>query len=94
MNDTSSLSHTTWNCKYHIVFAPKYRRKIFYQENKKEIGEILRRLCQLTLTRITHQGSHMIDLNVKKKNRRVKRLISLHIEKKKDKMNSREHQYS
>lgn len=38
--------------------------------------------------------SHMIDLNVKKKNRRVKRLISLHIEKKKDKMNSREHQYS
>ena len=55
---------------------------------------MLRRLCQLTLTRITHQGSHMIDLNVKKKNRRVKRLISLHIEKKKDKMNSREHQYS
>ena len=46
-------------------------------------AEILRRLCQLTLTRITHQGSHMIDLNVKKKNRRVKRLISLHIEKKK-----------
>lgn len=46
MNDTSSLSHTTWNCKYHIVFAPKYRRKIFYQENKKEIGEILRRLCE------------------------------------------------
>lgn len=57
-------------------------------------AEILRRICQLTLTRITHQGSHMIDLNVKKKNRRVKRLISLHIEKKKDKMNSREHQYS
>ena len=46
MNDTNSLSHTTWNCKYHIVFAPKYRRKIFYQENKKEIGEILRRLCE------------------------------------------------
>ena len=46
MNDTSSLSHTTWNCKYHIVFAPKYRRKIFYQENKREIGEILRRLCE------------------------------------------------
>ena len=46
MNDTNSLSHTSWNCKYHIVFAPKYRRKIFYQEKKREIGEILRRLCE------------------------------------------------
>lgn len=46
MNDTSSLSHTKWNCKYHIVFAPKFRRKIFYQEKRKEIGEILRRLCE------------------------------------------------
>ena len=46
MNDTSSLSHTRWNCKYHIVFAPKYRRKIFYQEKKREIGEIPRRLCE------------------------------------------------
>ena len=45
-NDTSSLSHTKWNCKYHIVFAPKFRRKIFYQEKRKEIGEILRRLCE------------------------------------------------
>ena len=46
MNDTNSLSHTSWNCKYHIVFAPKYRRKIFYQEKKQEIGVILRRLCE------------------------------------------------
>ena len=46
MNDTSSLSHTRWNCKYHMVFAPKYRRKIFYQDKKQEIGEILRRLCE------------------------------------------------
>lgn len=46
MNDTNSLSHTSWNCKYHIVFAPKYRRKIFYQEKKQEIGGILRRLCE------------------------------------------------
>lgn len=51
-------------------------------------AEILRRLCQLTLTRITHQGSHMIDLNVKKKNRRGETSVSLHIRKKKDKMNS------
>ena len=46
MNDTNSLSHTTWNCKYHIVFAPKYRRKVFYGERRKEIGAILRQLCE------------------------------------------------
>jgi len=45
MNDTNSLAHTKWNCKYHIVFAPKYRRKIFYGELKAEIGKILRELC-------------------------------------------------
>lgn len=45
MNDNRSLAHTTWNCKYHIVFAPKYRRKIFYGEKREEIGKILRELC-------------------------------------------------
>lgn len=45
MNDNRSLAHTTWNCKYHIVFAPKYRRKIFYKEKRQEIGKILRELC-------------------------------------------------
>ncbi len=45
MNDTHSLSHTKWNCKYHIVFAPKYRRKVFYADKRLEIGEILRELC-------------------------------------------------
>ena len=44
-NDNNSLSHTKWNYKYHIVFAPKYRRKIFYNEKKMEIGQILRELC-------------------------------------------------
>ena len=44
-NDNNSLSHTKWNCKYHIVFAPKYRRKIFFGEKKTEIGQILRELC-------------------------------------------------
>lgn len=43
--DVHSLSHTKWNCKYHVVFAPKYRRKIFYNEKKLEIGKILRELC-------------------------------------------------
>jgi len=46
MNDAHSLSHTKWNCKYHIVFAPKYRRKVFYEEKRKELGEILRELCK------------------------------------------------
>lgn len=44
-DDTNSLAHTRWNCKYHIVFAPKYRRKAFYGENREEIGKILRELC-------------------------------------------------
>jgi putative transposase len=44
--DVKSLSHTKWNCKYHIVFAPKYRRKVIYGQIKKDIGAILRRLCE------------------------------------------------
>ena len=46
MNDTHSLSHTKWNSKYHVVFAPKYRRKVFYNEKALEIGAILRELCK------------------------------------------------
>ena len=46
MSDTNSLAHTTWNCKYHIVFAPKYRRKVFFGQKRKEIGAILRSLCE------------------------------------------------
>ena len=45
-NDVQSLAHTKWNCKYHIVFAPKYRRMVFYGEKKREIGKILRQLCE------------------------------------------------
>ena len=44
-DNMSSLSHTKWNCKYHIVFSPKYRRKIFYGQKRMEIGQILRDLC-------------------------------------------------
>ena len=46
MDDVKSLTHTKWNCKYHIVFAPKYRRKVFYEEKRMEIGAILRELCR------------------------------------------------
>lgn len=43
--DTNSLSHTKWNCKYHVVFAPKYRRQVIYGKLRLEIGKILRQLC-------------------------------------------------
>ena len=45
-NDVSSLAHTRWKCKYHIVCAPKYRRKVFFGEKRGEIGKILRKLCE------------------------------------------------
>ena len=44
--DTDSLAHTQWNCKYHIVFAPKYRRQIMYGKIKSDIGIMLRKLCE------------------------------------------------
>ena len=44
-NDVRSIAHTSWNCKYHIVFAPKYRRKAFSGARRLEIGAILRQLC-------------------------------------------------
>jgi putative transposase len=44
--DKSSLAHTKWNCKYHLVFAPKYRRQVIYGKLKREIGKILRELCE------------------------------------------------
>ena len=46
MGDSKSLAHTKWNCKYHVVFAPKSRRQVFYGEKKRAIGEILRQLCE------------------------------------------------
>ena len=44
--DINSLEHTKWRCQYHIVFAPKYRRLVIYGEIKKDIGQILRKLCE------------------------------------------------
>lgn len=46
MSDIKTLSHTTWRCNYHIVFAPKYRRMIIYGKIKSDIGKILRKLCE------------------------------------------------
>ena len=46
MKDVNSLSHSSWRCKYHIVFAPKYRRQAIYGEIKADVGKILRELCE------------------------------------------------
>ena len=46
-NDNQSLSHIEWNCKYHIVFVPKYRRQTIYGKVREDIGKILRQLCEL-----------------------------------------------
>lgn len=45
-NDTFSLAHTTWKCQYHIVFTPKYHRKVIYGALRAEIGKIIRELCR------------------------------------------------
>ncbi len=44
--NNNTLAHTSWSCKYHIVFALKFRRKVFYGEKRTEIGAILRKLCE------------------------------------------------
>lgn len=46
-NNDKTLSHSRWNCKYHIVFTPKYRRKVVYGEWRKDIRRILRMLCEM-----------------------------------------------
>ena len=45
-NKTNSLSHTKWMCKYHIVFTPKYRRKIIYAQYRESLIDIFKRLCK------------------------------------------------
>ena len=54
MNDIKSLSHSKWRCKYHVVFAPKYRRQEIYGTIKADIGQILRKLC-------TQKGVEIIE---------------------------------
>ncbi|EKL7571408.1 IS200/IS605 family transposase, partial [Enterococcus faecalis] len=46
-NDDKSLARTRWNCKYHLVFTPKYRRKVIYGQLRRYIGKILRKLCEM-----------------------------------------------
>ena len=63
--DTESLAHTKWNCNYHIVFAPKYRRQVIYGKLKKDIGKILRDLCarkgvEIIETELCNDHVHML----------------------------------
>ena len=60
MSNTNSLSHTKWNCKYHIVFAPKFRRKVIYGKLKIEIGKILRELSERKEVEI-HEAHACVD---------------------------------
>lgn len=59
-NQTDSLAHTKWMCKYHIVFSPKYRRKVIFNQIRKDIGEILTELCKYKGIEI-HEGHLMVD---------------------------------
>ena len=67
-NDTFSLAHTTWKCQYHIVFTPKYHRKVIYGALRAEIGKIIRELCRRKSVEIieahampTHIGEHTAE---------------------------------
>ena len=66
-NDDSSLSHTRWNCKYHVVFIPKYRRKEVYGKLRVDIGRIIRQLCEYKGVEIVeaHACSDHIHMLVK-----------------------------
>lgn len=57
---TQSLAHTKWLCKYHIVFTPKYRRKVIYNQYRNSLREILRRLCEYKGVKII-EGELMVD---------------------------------
>ena len=57
---TQSLAHTKWLCKYHIVFTPKYRRKIIYNQYRNSLREILKRLCEYKGVKII-EGELMVD---------------------------------
>ena len=57
---SDNLSHTSWKCKYHIVFAPKYRRQVVYNQLKSDIGQILRKLCELKKVEI-HEAEACSD---------------------------------
>lgn len=74
--DNSSLAHSKWNCKYHIVFAPKYRRQIIYGKIKADIGKNLRELCEYKKVEIIEANAckdhiHMLNVVNLRKNKKI-----------------------
>ena len=62
MNDEESLAHTRWECKYHVVFIPKYRRKALFRELRKELGAVFRRLAEQKESRV--EEGHLMEDHV------------------------------
>ena len=62
--DVDRLSHTAWRCQYHVVFAPKYRRMVIYDQIKKDIGQILRQLCEQKEIEIMQSRERMLAIVV------------------------------
>ena len=60
MDENGSLSHTRWDCKYHVVFIPKYRRRTLYEQLRKHLGEVFRKLAAQKESRI-EEGHLMPD---------------------------------
>lgn len=60
MDDVETLAHTTWECKYHLVFIPKYRRKALYGQLRKDLGGVFRRLAEQKACRV-EEGHLMAD---------------------------------
>ena len=61
-DDISSLSHTKWNCQYHIVFTPKYRRKAIYNKLRRDIGRYLKRLCEYQNVEIIEEEKQIYQI--------------------------------
>ena len=62
MDEFESLSHSKWECKYHVVFIPKYRRKVLYGELRKHLGEIFRKLAEQRESRV--EEGHLLPDHV------------------------------
>lgn len=58
--DNNSIAHTKWNCTYHIVFIPKYRKKVFYGQMRKDLVEIIRKLCEMKTVELI-KGAACVD---------------------------------
>ena len=69
--DNQSITHTRWNCTYHIVFIPKFRRKIMYGETKRDLVETIKKLCEMKQVTLT-DGKVCIDhVHMRSEERRV-----------------------